>query len=83
MQLSTQYKVSKNNIHIIICKNRTKRLFTYEYILNKRVKEFQKELCKDDNSISMIILLKKIIANEKISIPRLKIFEKLVPSYLE
>jgi len=50
--------------------------------LNKRVKEFQKELCKDD-SISMIILLKKIIANEKISIPRLKIFEKIVPSYLE
>jgi hypothetical protein len=31
----------------------------------------------------MIILLKKIIANEKISIPRLKIFEKIVPSDLE
>ena len=61
--------------------NRTKRLFTYEYILNKRIKEFKKELSKtDENAVNMIIILKKIIANEKLSIPRLKIFEEIVPS---
>ena len=61
--------------------NRTQRLFTYEYILNKRIKEFKKELSKtDENAVNMIIILKKIIANEKLSIPRLKIFEEIVPS---
>ena len=39
------------------------------------------ELSKtDENAVNMIIILKKIIANEKLSIPRLKIFEEIVPS---
>ena len=48
------------------------------------MKEIKNELSKfDDNSISMITLLKKIIANEKINIPRLKIFEIIAPSFSE
>ena len=46
---------------------RTKRLLTYNYILKKRAKEFQRELIKKENkNISILILLKKIISNEKI-----------------
>ena len=33
-----------------------------------------------DNSNNMMIILKKIISNEKLILPRLKIFEKIVPS---
>ena len=41
----------------------------------------QKEMSKSDNkSVPIMIMLKKIIANEKISVPRLKIFEKIAPS---
>ena len=63
---------------------RTKRLLTYNYILKKRAKEFQRELIKSENkNISILIILKKIISNEKLVIPRLKIFEKIAPSYLD
>ena len=31
-----------------------------------------------DNSNNMMIILKKIISNEKLILPRLKIFEKIV-----
>ena len=63
---------------------RTKRLLTYNYILKKRAKEFQRELIKSENkNISILILLKKIISNEKLVIPRLKIFEKIAPSFFE
>ena len=33
-----------------------------------------------DNSNNMMIILKKIISNEKLILPRLKIFEKIAPS---
>ena len=83
MQLQTYYKVSYKKYFIINLYNRSKRLFTYEYILNKRVKEFQKELSKPDSKlVPLVIILKKIIANEKLSVPRLKTFEKIAPSYL-
>ncbi len=63
---------------------RTKRLLTYNYILKKRAKEFQRELIKKENkNISILILLKKIISNEKLVIPRLKIFEEIAPSFFE
>jgi len=63
---------------------RTKRLLTYNYILKKRAKEFQRELIKSENkNISILIILKKIISNEKLVIPRLKIFEKIAPSFFE
>ena len=82
MCLQTLYKVSF--IKIIFFNNRAKRLFTYDYILNKRAKEFQKELSKYDAAlIPLVIILKKILANEKLSIPRLKIFEEIAPSIVE
>ena len=63
---------------------RAKRLLTYNYILKKRAKEFQRELIKKENkNISILILLKKIISNEKLVIPRLKIFEEIAPSFFE
>ena len=63
---------------------RTKRLFTYNYILQKRAMEFQRELNKYENkNISILLLLKKIISNEKVIVPRLKIFEEISPSFYE
>ena len=59
-------------------------MFTYDYILNKRTKEFQKELSKyDEKLIPSVIILKKILTNEKLSVPRLKIFEQIAPSFIE
>lgn len=60
---------------------RKERLFTYEYILIKRIKDFKRELAKPENKLTpMIIILKKIISNEKIITPRLDVFEKIFPS---
>ena len=79
--MDSKYSQSSQKIFI---NNRAKRLFTYEYILNKRAKEFQKELSKcDENYVPLIIIIKKIISNEKLSVPRLKIFEQIAPSFLE
>ena len=55
-----------------------KRLFTYEYILNRRVKELSKEFSKKENILlPILIIIKKVISNEKLIIPRLKIFEEI------
>ena len=55
-----------------------KRLFTYEYILNRRVKELSKEFVKKENILlSILIIIKKVISNEKLIIPRLQIFEEI------
>ena len=63
---------------------RTKRLFTYNYILQKRAMELQRELTKYENkNVSILLLLKKIISNEKLIVPRLKIFEEISPSFYE
>ena len=63
---------------------RTKRLFSYQYILNKRVKEMNKEMSKKENIfLSVLIILKKIISFEKLVIPRLKVFEDICPSSFE
>lgn len=72
----------KNNYLIIILFDyRTRRLFTYRYILTKRVKELKKEMVKRENIlVPMIILLKKVISFEKLVIPRLKVFEEICPS---
>ncbi len=61
-----------------------KRLFTYQYILNKRVKELKKEISKKENFLlPVLIIIKKIISSEKLVIPRLEVFEKICPSSLE
>ena len=76
-------KSSKKNNYliIIIFDYRTRRLFTYRYILTKRVKELKKEMVKRENIlVPMIILLKKVISFEKLVIPRLKVFEEICPS---
>lgn len=58
-------------------------MFTYTYILNKRAEKFMNELSKnnsnEENSNYMTTILKRIISNEKLIIPRLAIFEKIVP----
>jgi hypothetical protein len=60
---------------------KTKRLFTYNYILNKRAKELIKEFCKSENkSASLMTMIKRVIFSEKLVIPRLKIFEKIAPA---
>ena len=46
-----------------------RRLFTYSYIIAKRAKEMQKELLKKENIlIPTIVVLQKIISNEKLVI---------------
>lgn len=61
---------------------RIRRLFTYQYIINKRSKEFEKEFSKGENdSLPILIILKKIISNEKLIVPRLKVFEEIAPSF--
>ena len=53
-------------------------MFSYEYILNKRVKEIKKEMGKKENMlIPLSVLVKKIISYEKFVVPRLKIFEEI------
>jgi hypothetical protein len=48
--------------------------------LEKRVKEINKELSKNENKIiSIAMILQKIISNEKTTIGRLKIFEEICP----
>ena len=63
------------------------RLFKYSYILKNRAKKFVSELSKnnneEENANIMMIILKKIISNEKLAIPRLDIFEKIVPSIID
>ena len=60
-----------------------KRIFTYDYILMKRIKETNKELSKKENVLLPIdTILKKIVSNEKIVIPRLKVFEELCPEVI-
>ena len=65
-----------------MCFFRTKKtLFTYEYILDKRIKKLNKEKSKKEIDLNSIINnIKKIISYEKIEIPRLKIFEDICPS---
>ena len=62
---------------------RIKRLFTYTYILNKRAAKFMTEISKirkgEEKSNNMMTILKKIISNEKLILPRLKVFESIVP----
>ena len=63
---------------------RNKRLFTYSYILKKRVNEMKRELLKPENAmVPIIILCKRIISNEKIVIPRLDVFERICASPCE
>ena len=38
------------------------------------------EISKYDNSVPIMAIIKKMIANEKISVPRLDIFEKIAPA---
>jgi hypothetical protein len=46
--------------------------------------ELQRELTKYENkNVSILLLLKKIISNEKLIVPRLKIFEEISPSFYE
>jgi len=60
-----------------------RRLFTYDYILKKRVKEMKKELSKKENILlPTIAILQKIISNEKLVIPRLKVFEGICPEII-
>jgi hypothetical protein len=40
-------------------------------------------LKKENSCIPILILIKKIISNEKLVIPRLKIFEDICPNSLE
>ena len=48
--------------------------------MEKRVKEINKELSKNENKIiSIAMILQKIISNEKLVIPRLKVFEAMCP----
>ena len=74
----------KNNYLIILLNYRTKRLFTYQYILSKEVNDLKKEMLKKENMlVPMVIILKKVISFEKLVIPRLKIFEEVCPSSIE
>ena len=41
--------------------------------------ELSKNNSDENNSNSMMMILKKIILNEKLIIPRLKVFENIVP----
>ena len=41
--------------------------------------ELSKNKFYEENSNAMLLILKKIIANEKLTIPRLSIFEEIVP----
>ena len=60
-----------------------RRLFTYDYILKKRVKEMKKELSKKENILlPSTAILQKIISNEKLIIPRLKVFEEICPEII-
>ena len=82
--VATSIKLSKKNILIFSKIFRTKRLFTYEYILNKRVKDLNKEFSKKENDlVPILIIIKKIISYEKIVIPRLKVFKEICPSSFE
>jgi len=55
-------------------------LFTYNYILKKRTKEISKELSKKENILlPSLVVLHKIISNEKLFVPRLKVFEEICP----
>ena len=81
--VNLRIKVRINNYFtfFIIFNYRTKRLFTYRYILQKRVKELRKEMLKRENLlVPMIIILKKVISFERLEIPRLKVFEEICPS---
>ncbi len=40
-------------------------------------------LKKENHFLPILIIIKKIISNEKIIIPRLKVFEEICPSSLE
>ena len=40
-------------------------------------------LKKENQFLPILIIIKKIISNEKIIIPRLKVFEEICPSSLE
>jgi len=54
------------------------------YILNNRAEKIMSELSKNNyyesNCNIMMVILKKVISNEKLVIPRLPIFEKIAPS---
>ena len=62
---------------------RSKRVFTYTYILHKRTEKIMAELSKknnnQDNLNNMMMILKKVISNEKLIFPRLKVFESFCP----
>ena len=48
--------------------------------MNKRTKEMAKESLKKENVLIPIsVILQKIISNEKLTIPRLKVFEEICP----
>ena len=51
--------------------------------MKKRVKEISKELLKKENVLlPTLVILQKIISNEKLVIPRLKVFENICPEVL-
>ena len=58
---------------------RTQRLLTYSYILKKRLKELSK---KENILLPSTVILQKIISNEKLIIPRLKVFEEICPEII-
>jgi hypothetical protein len=51
--------------------------------IEKILTELSKNINEEENTNTMMIILKKIISNEKLSIPRLDIFEKIVPSLID
>ena len=51
--------------------------------MNKRTKEMAKESLKKENVLIPIsVILQKIISNEKLTIPRLKVFEQICPEII-
>ena len=53
-------------------------------MLNKRIKELKKEMVKKENlTVPVVIIIKKIMSLDKMVEPRLKVFEEICPSSLD
>ena len=72
--------VLQGNLNIL--NYRTKRIFTYQYILKKRLKFVKRELLNPDMILVPIVtILNKAISEEKIAYSRLSVFEQIAPSH--
>lgn len=61
---------------------RTKRIFTFGYILKRRLKYIKRELLKPDMILVPIVtILNKAISEDKIAYSRLSVFEQIAPSH--